>query len=136
VEEAAKQTVTTNGHAIKSGRKDLKSRALTELAPNGNLSCLLTTADPDMATRTHFLYETGGNIGKTMCFCVVCTHVTNLMFHWYRDIRLNINNLTRLSIINKTSTTLFCNTLILPINYSKLKKNENKYSYVFTVYHA
>jgi len=64
VEEAAKQTVTKNGLAAKSGRKDHKSRALTELAPNGNLSCLLTTADPDMATRTHFLYETGGNIGK------------------------------------------------------------------------
>ncbi|XP_050423540.1 rho GTPase-activating protein conundrum-like [Adelges cooleyi] len=64
VEEAAKQTVTKNGVAVKTGRKDLKSRALTELAPNGNLSCLLTTADPDMATRTHFLYETGGNIGQ------------------------------------------------------------------------
>jgi len=64
VEEAAKQTVTKNGHIGKPGRKDLKSRALTELAPNGNLSCLLTTADPDMATRTHFLYETGGNIGQ------------------------------------------------------------------------
>lgn len=64
MEEAAKQTVTKNGHTAKLGRKDLKSRALTELAPNGNLSCLLTTADPDMATKTHFLYETGGNIGK------------------------------------------------------------------------
>lgn len=64
VEEAAKQTVTKNGHMGKPGRKDLKSRALTELAPNGNLSCLLTTADPDMATKTHFLYETGGNIGQ------------------------------------------------------------------------
>jgi len=64
VEEAAKQTVTKNGHMAKPGRKDLKSRALTELAPNGNLSSLLTTADPDMATRTHFLYEAGGNIGK------------------------------------------------------------------------
>lgn len=65
MEEAAKQTATTNGgHAAKTSRKELKSRALTELAPNGNLSCLLTTADPDMATRTHFLYETGGNIGK------------------------------------------------------------------------
>lgn len=64
VDEAAKQTVTKNGRTVKPGRKDLKSRALTELAPNGNLSCLLTTADPDMATKTHFLYETGGNIGK------------------------------------------------------------------------
>lgn len=67
MEEAAKQTVTKNGHSAKPCRKDLKSRALTELAPNGNLSCLLTTADPDMATRTHFLYETGGNIGKASC---------------------------------------------------------------------
>lgn len=66
MEEAAKQTVTKNGHVAKSGRRDHKSRALTELAPNGNLSCLLTTADPDMATRTHFLYETGGNIGKAL----------------------------------------------------------------------
>lgn len=63
MEEAAKQTATKNGNSVKLGRKDIKSRALTELAPNGNLSCLLTTADPDMATRTHFLYETGGNIG-------------------------------------------------------------------------
>jgi hypothetical protein len=38
--------------------------ALTDLAPNGNLSCLLTTADPDLALQTHFLYEMGGNIGK------------------------------------------------------------------------
>lgn len=47
-------------------RKDVKqkSRVLTELAPNGNLSCLLATADNDMALRTHFLYEMGGNIGQ------------------------------------------------------------------------
>lgn len=47
-------------------RKDVKqkNRVLTELAPNGNLSCLLATADNDMALRTHFLYEMGGNIGK------------------------------------------------------------------------
>jgi len=76
VEEAAKQTVTKNGHTAKPGRKDLKSRALTELAPNGNLSCLLTTADPDMATRTHFLYETGGNIGKARCYSSCHGHVT------------------------------------------------------------
>lgn len=44
-------------------RKDIKHRVLTELAPNGNLSCLLATADNDMALRTHFLYEIGGNIG-------------------------------------------------------------------------
>uniref|UniRef100_A0A8D8QRU7 Rho GTPase-activating protein 18 n=2 Tax=Cacopsylla melanoneura TaxID=428564 RepID=A0A8D8QRU7_9HEMI len=46
-------------------RRDLKARgALTDLAPNGNLSCLLTTADPDLALQTHFLYEMGGNIGQ------------------------------------------------------------------------
>ncbi|XP_018915682.2 rho GTPase-activating protein conundrum isoform X1 [Bemisia tabaci] len=49
---------------FKLGRRDIKSRALSELAPNGNLSCLLTTADPDMALATHFLYEVGGNIGQ------------------------------------------------------------------------
>lgn len=68
--------MTKNGHTAKPGRKDLKSRALTELAPNGNLSCLLTTADPDMATRTHFLYETGGNIGKTSsCLMIILSNV-------------------------------------------------------------
>ncbi|KAI5756237.1 hypothetical protein M8J77_023273 [Diaphorina citri] len=47
------------------GRRDMKVRgALTDLAPNGNLSCLLTTADPDLALQTHFLYEMGGNIGQ------------------------------------------------------------------------
>lgn len=46
-------------------RRDAKARgALTDLAPHGNLSCLLTTADPDLALQTHFLYEIGGNIGK------------------------------------------------------------------------
>lgn len=49
---------------VKSTRRDVKSRALSELAPNGNLSCLLSTGDPDTALRTHFLYEVGGNIGK------------------------------------------------------------------------
>lgn len=85
MEEAAKQTVTKNGHSAKPCRKDLKSRALTELAPNGNLSCLLTTADPDMATRTHFLYETGGNIGNTSCLItlVVSTWLENLKFLQY-----------------------------------------------------
>lgn len=77
MEEAGKQTVTKNGHTSKTGRKDLKSRALTELAPNGNLSCLLTTADPDMATKTHFLYETGGNIGKDIKFSYL-RHLYNL----------------------------------------------------------
>ncbi|XP_014239278.1 rho GTPase-activating protein conundrum [Cimex lectularius] len=49
---------------VKSTRRDAKSRALSELAPNGNLSCLLSTGDPETALRTHFLYEVGGNIGQ------------------------------------------------------------------------
>nr|XP_024217881.1 rho GTPase-activating protein conundrum isoform X2 [Halyomorpha halys] len=49
---------------VKSTRREMKSRALSELAPNGNLSCLLSTGDPDTALRTHFLYEVGGNIGQ------------------------------------------------------------------------
>lgn len=44
----------------------MKQRVLTELAPNGNLSCLLSTADEDMALKTHFLYEVGGNLGTRM----------------------------------------------------------------------
>uniref|UniRef100_A0A0A9WXS8 Rho GTPase-activating protein 18 n=3 Tax=Lygus hesperus TaxID=30085 RepID=A0A0A9WXS8_LYGHE len=48
----------------KSTRRDAKSRALSELAPNGNLSCLLSTGDSDTALKTHFLYEIGGNIGQ------------------------------------------------------------------------
>jgi hypothetical protein len=55
--------VPQGGGAVKMGRKD-KSRALSELAPNGNLSCLLATADADMALQTHFLHEIGGNIGE------------------------------------------------------------------------
>lgn len=36
-----------------------------EINKNGpNLSCLLTRMNPDMALKTHALYEIGGNIGK------------------------------------------------------------------------
>lgn len=42
-----------------------RSRPLSELAPRGlALSCILSSADPEMALQTHFLYEVGGNIGK------------------------------------------------------------------------
>ncbi|XP_075229593.1 rho GTPase-activating protein conundrum [Lycorma delicatula] len=65
VEKASQMPVVQNvaGHP-KLGRRDIKSRALSELAPNGNLSCLLSTADPEMALQTHFLHEVGGNIGQ------------------------------------------------------------------------
>lgn len=63
VELASEETVHTPTN-VKIGRKDIKSRALSELAPNGNLSCLLSTADPETALQTHFLHEVGGNIGK------------------------------------------------------------------------
>jgi hypothetical protein len=36
-----------------------------ELNKNGpNLSCLLTQMNPDIALKTHSLYEIGGNIGE------------------------------------------------------------------------
>ncbi|RZF43448.1 hypothetical protein LSTR_LSTR001709 [Laodelphax striatellus] len=65
VEKAQQMPViqAVSGHT-KLGRRDIKSRALSELAPNGNLSCILSTADPDMAQQTHFLHEVGGNIGQ------------------------------------------------------------------------
>ncbi|XP_054265939.1 rho GTPase-activating protein conundrum-like isoform X1 [Macrosteles quadrilineatus] len=65
IEQSSKMEVQVphGGGAVKLGRKD-KSRALSELAPNGNLSCLLATADTDMALQTHFLHEMGGNIGQ------------------------------------------------------------------------
>ena len=56
---------------VKSTKREVKARALSELAPNGNLSCLLSTGDPDIALQTHFLYEVGGNIGKNSPVAVV-----------------------------------------------------------------
>ncbi|XP_067009183.2 rho GTPase-activating protein conundrum [Anabrus simplex] len=44
--------------------QDIKSRALAELAPNGNLSCFLATGYPEMTLQTHYLYEIGGNIAQ------------------------------------------------------------------------
>ncbi|XP_046674499.1 rho GTPase-activating protein conundrum-like isoform X3 [Homalodisca vitripennis] len=61
--EQSSNTVVQAPTNVKMGRKD-KSRALSELAPNGNLSCLLATADTEMALQTHFLHEIGGNIGQ------------------------------------------------------------------------
>lgn len=63
VELASEETAHTPTN-VKIGRKDIKSRALSELAPNGNLSCLLSTADPETALQTHFLHEVGGNIAQ------------------------------------------------------------------------
>ncbi|XP_065332167.1 rho GTPase-activating protein conundrum isoform X2 [Cloeon dipterum] len=54
---------STNQH-LKLRRQDARNRALCELAPNGNLSCLLASADANTALLTHFLYERGGNIGQ------------------------------------------------------------------------
>ncbi|XKL62665.1 hypothetical protein PGB90_002498 [Kerria lacca] len=58
-------------------RKDMKQRVLTELAPNGNLSCLLATADSETALKTHFLYEIGGNIGQR---CLEPTVIVNAVY--------------------------------------------------------
>lgn len=41
-----------------------RGNGVLQLAHNANLSCLLATADVDLALKTHFLYEVGGNIGK------------------------------------------------------------------------
>lgn len=42
-----------------------RSKPLSELAPRGlALSCFLSSAAPETALQTHFLCETGGNIGK------------------------------------------------------------------------
>lgn len=64
IAEIGSKCPSRNVNSKQLRRKDMKQRVLTELAPNGNLSCLLATADSDTALRTHFLYEIGGNIGK------------------------------------------------------------------------
>ncbi|XP_049773389.1 rho GTPase-activating protein conundrum [Schistocerca cancellata] len=62
VEEASKRSdVPMTG--IKMPRKP-QSRALAELAPNGNLSCMLATGYPEITLQTHYLYEIGGNIAQ------------------------------------------------------------------------
>lgn len=40
-----------------------RGNGVLQLAHNANLSCLLATADSELALKTHFLYEVGGNIG-------------------------------------------------------------------------
>ncbi|XP_059483843.1 rho GTPase-activating protein conundrum [Neocloeon triangulifer] len=67
VSEANSQPEEPPGSAnqqLKLRRQDGRNRALCELAPNGNLSCLLASADSETALKTHFLYEHGGNIGQ------------------------------------------------------------------------
>jgi hypothetical protein len=49
----------------------MKLRALAELAPNVNLSCILATGSPELSLQAHYLYEIGGNIGKSECCTVV-----------------------------------------------------------------
>lgn len=65
VEEATRRTDVPNA-SLKLARRphDIKSRALAELAPNGNLSCILGTGSPEFTLLTHFLYEIGGNIAQ------------------------------------------------------------------------
>ena len=54
-----------NGSALNGGSNPHgRGGGLQELAHNANLSCLLATADTELALRTHFLYEVGGNIGE------------------------------------------------------------------------
>ena len=67
MEEAGRICEIPMGVGMKIARKphhDAKSRALAELAPNGNLSCILATSCPQVSLQTHYLYEVGGNIGK------------------------------------------------------------------------
>lgn len=62
---------SSNQH-IKLRRQDARNRALCELAPNGNLSCLLASADPTTALQTHSLFEKGGNIGEFLIISDLC----------------------------------------------------------------
>ncbi|KAJ9593390.1 hypothetical protein L9F63_015094, partial [Diploptera punctata] len=65
MEEASKMCEIPVGIEIKMPRRpyhDMKSRALAELAPNGNLSCILATSSPEASLQSHYLYEVGGNI--------------------------------------------------------------------------
>jgi hypothetical protein len=70
VEEASKRCEVFASVGLKPSRRlhyDMKSRALAELAPNGNLSCIIATGSPELSLQTHYLYEVGGNIGKSEC---------------------------------------------------------------------
>ncbi|XP_069678345.1 rho GTPase-activating protein conundrum-like [Periplaneta americana] len=67
MEEASKRCEIPMAPGMKVSRRphhDIKSRALAELAPNGNLSCILATSHPELFLQTHYLYEVGGNIGQ------------------------------------------------------------------------
>lgn len=48
------------GHVLGHSR----GNGVLQLAHNANLSCLLATADSELALKTHYLYEVGGNIGE------------------------------------------------------------------------
>jgi len=70
MEEAGKRCEVFASAGLKVSRRlhyDVKSRALAELAPNGNLSCILATGCPELSLQTHYLYEVGGNIGESEC---------------------------------------------------------------------
>lgn len=49
-----------NGERVGNRRR----RVLSDLTNEHPVNCLLAAADPDIARRTHRLYEVGGNIGK------------------------------------------------------------------------
>lgn len=55
---------TLEGNNKNKGQRDLFRRAITELSPDGNLSCLVSIADPLTSIDSHILYEVGGNIGE------------------------------------------------------------------------
>lgn len=64
VDEATRRADMSNNGLKVARRHHDKSRALAELAPNGNLSCILATGYPELTLQTHFLYEIGGNIAQ------------------------------------------------------------------------
>jgi hypothetical protein len=70
MEEASKRCEMFASEGLKVSRHlhhNMKSRALAELAPNVNLSCILATGSRESFLQTHYLYEVGGNIGKSEC---------------------------------------------------------------------
>ncbi|KAK7862242.1 hypothetical protein R5R35_008122 [Gryllus longicercus] len=64
VDEATRRADMSNSGLKVARRYHDKSRALAELAPNGNLSCILASGYPELTLQTHFLYEIGGNIAQ------------------------------------------------------------------------
>lgn len=69
---------TLEGNNKNKGQRDLFRRAVTELSPDGNLSCLVSIADPLTSVDSHILYEVGGNIGER------CLDSTANMFAVYQ----------------------------------------------------